>query len=178
MYAPLAPYYQPRNSGEGALPLVMISVLGITTAANGVGLAFDVSFVFCLPVLAVFYAFKLYLLLHHSQRDKFFTYLLLTGMLLLMMPFGIYGFGHTATAGKSSTVVNKPNTGERDPLGPQPLITEPNKQDEHKILFEFFDATLRKETFPIVCWSIALLIEGITLIIGLRNRRDDYYYWE
>ncbi|MDX2039615.1 MAG: hypothetical protein SF097_00115 [Acidobacteriota bacterium] len=179
---PLVYYREPHRSGENALPMTLISVFGISLTANGLCLVLGLSFFFCLLIAVPVYGFKLYLLLRRQryeddQPNNFFAYAILTGVLLLLMPFGLYGFGHTALGVKSETQLSAPNSAEQIQPPQQTAITESSGQKETHSFFGFFSATGRKETFPIVCWIVALIIEGATFILGLLDRRDEYY-WE
>lgn len=188
-WPPVAPYYPPHNHSEGALPLILISVFGIATAANGISIILGVSFIFCLVATAALYGFKLYLLLHRqhriertpgSQRDKVFIYLILTIILLTLMSFGLYGYGYTEPGAKNKNILAPATSSqpERDSFAPPTITTQPKEQNYHERLFSFFSATGEKETYALICWIVAGVIEGITLIFGLRDRRSDYYYWD
>lgn len=179
---PLVYYPEPRRSGENALPMTLISVFGISLTANGLCLILDLSFFICLMVAVPIYGFKLYLLLRRQryeddQPNNYFAYAILTGVLLLLMPFGLYGFGHTALGVKSETQISAPNPAEQAQAPQQASTAESGDWEETESFFGFLSATSKQQTFPIVCWIVALIIEAATFILGLLDRRDDYY-WE
>lgn len=179
---PLVYYHEPRRSGENALPMTLISVFGISLTANGLCLILGLSFFFCLLIAVPVYGFKLYLLLRRSryeddQPNNYFAYAILTVVLLLLMPFGLYGFGHTALGVKSETQLSAPPSAEQAQAPQQASTAESSDRKETESFFGFLSATGKQQAFPVVCWIVALIIEAATFIIGLLDRQDDYY-WE
>lgn len=162
--------------------MILISVFGIALTANGLCLLLEFSFFFCLLIAVPVYGTKLYILLRRrshyedDERNNYFAYAVLTGVLLLLMPFGLYGFGHSALGVKSETQAITSSLDEQVPAPQQTTTVESGNPAKSESFYGFLSSTGRKETYPIVCWIVALIIEGVTFILGLLDRRDDDYY--
>jgi hypothetical protein len=87
--------------------MILVSAFGVATAANGLSLVLDASFIISMLIVGTLYGFKLYFLMHRQprfertpggQRDKVFIYLILAFIMLALMSFGLYGFGNTSEA--------------------------------------------------------------------------------
>jgi Ni,Fe-hydrogenase I cytochrome b subunit len=159
-----APVYH-YDSGLRHLPIILLSAFGIATTANGISLMSGASFLFGLVASVGLSGLKLYFLLRYepryeqrvpNRRDKVLGYVVLVILLAILSAFGLYGLGSISNLA-ALTASEATNNG----------IT----------LMAFFRATLAKNTYAIVCWLAAVVIEVIVLIIVMRDHHE-YEYLE
>jgi hypothetical protein len=163
-YYPAGSPHYPHDTGLGPLPLILIAAFGIAATANGIGMMTGLSFLFSLLVAVGLHGFKLYFLLRYqpsyersigSRRDKVFGYLTLAFILLILTAFGLNGLGSVR-----GTDVN---------IALQTLGSIGSFRG-------FLNLTLAKNTYAVVCWIVAAVIEIIIIIIALRDRRGSEYW--
>jgi len=163
LYTSEDPPFYSHGAGLRPLPLILLSAFGIAAAAHGIGMMMGLPFLFDLIVALGLYGYKLYFLLCHqsrygqpaaNRRDKMFGYVILTVILLVLSAFGLYGFGV---------------------VGHATMIAPTQALYGNDGFMSFIEATLSKDTYAIVCWIVAAVIEVIIIILVLRDRRDYEY---
>lgn len=159
-----APVYH-YDSGLKNLPIILLSAFGIATTANGISLMIGASFLFGLLVSVGLSGLKLYFLLRYepryeqrvaNRRDKVLGYVILVILLAILTAFGLYGLGS---------------------VGNLAALTSSEATNNGITLMIFFKATLAKNTYAIVCWLVAIVIEVIVVIIVMRDHHE-YEYLE
>ena len=154
------------DSGLRHLPIILLSSFGIATTASGLSLMIGASFIFGLLVSVTLSGMKLYFLLRYeprhvqrvaNRRDKVLGYVIFGIALATVAAFGLYGLGSLSNLAALATSTTTNNS-----------IT----------LMTFFRETWAKNTYAIVCWFIALIVEVIILIIVVRDHLEYEYYVE
>ncbi|MCI0401188.1 MAG: hypothetical protein L0Z68_07810 [Gammaproteobacteria bacterium] len=155
------PYHY--DSGLKHLPIILLSAFAIATTANGISLMIGAPFLMGLLVSVGLSGLKLYFLLRYepryeqrvpNRRDKVLGYAILVMLLAILSAFGLNGLG---SAGNLITLT----AGDTTYNG----IT----------LMAFFKSTLAKNTYAIVCWLVAIIIEVIILIFVIRDHQEFEY---
>jgi len=160
-----APVYY-YDSGLRHLPVILLSAFSVATTANGISLMAGASFLFGLLVSLGLSGLKLYFLLRYepryeqrvaNRRDKVLGYVILVILLAIAAAFGLYGLGR---------------------VGNLAALTASEPANNGVTLMTFFKATQAKNTYAIICWLVALVIEVIVLIFVVRDHQEYEYYAE
>jgi hypothetical protein len=162
-WQPVEPPPYRYDSGLRHLPIILLSAFAIATTANGISLMIGAPFILGLLASVALSGLKLYFLLRYdsryeqrvaSRRDKVLGYVLLAILLAILSAFGLYGLA--GVSGQAAhTAADATNNG----------IT----------LMNFFKATRAKDTYAIVCWLVAVVVEVIVLIIVMRDHQEIEY---
>lgn len=151
------------DSGLKHLPIILLSAFAIATTANGISLMVGAPFILGLLVSVGLSGLKLYFLLRYdsryeqkvaNRRDKVLGYVMLAILLAVLSAFGLYGL-----AGVSG----------------QAALTAGDTTNNGITLMTFFKATQAKNTYAIVCWLVATIVEVIVLIIVMRDHQEIEY---
>jgi Ni,Fe-hydrogenase I cytochrome b subunit len=160
-----APVYY-HDSGLKHLPIILLSAIAISTAANGISLIIGAFFLFGLLISVMLSGLKLYFLLRYepryeqrvpNRRDKVLGYVVLVILLVILAAFGLYG---------------------QSGVGSLPTSNAAEAATSSITLMVFFKATLAKSTSAITCWFVAIIVEAIILIIVMRDHREYEYLAE